>query len=117
MSKLADDVYIVLKEIYPFDLIKKEYYIFYKNTRLFFDFYINNLNVCVECQGQQHDKFVSFFHNDIEDFFSQKRRDNLKVEYCNKNNLTLVYFYDKVDVINKELVLERIYEAMSNCNG
>lgn len=112
MSKIADDTYITLKKLYPFDSIKKEYYVNYKNTRLFFDYFIKSLNVLVECDGEQHYKYVSHFHSSIEDFYAQKRRDNLKVEYCEENDLTLVYFYDKIDTITEELILERIYEAM-----
>ena len=113
MSKIADDTYITLKGLYPFDKITKEYYINYKNTRLLYDFFIPSLRVCIECQGEQHFKYVKHFHSAIEDFYAQKRRDNLKVAYCEENDLTLVYFYDKVDKINEELILERIYEAMN----
>lgn len=112
MSKIADDTYKVLKKLYPFDSIKKEYYVNYKNTRLLYDFYIKSLALCIECQGEQHFKFVKHFHGSIDNFYSQKRRDNLKVEYCEENDLTLVYFYDKIDKIDSKLILERIYEAM-----
>jgi len=112
MSKIADNVYNVLHKLYPFDDIKCEYYVYYKNTRLFFDFYIKTLGVLIECQGEQHFKYVSHFHSDIKALYAQKRRDNLKVEYCEETNLVLVYFYDKQDVITQDLVLTRIYEAL-----
>lgn len=111
MSKLAEEVYEHLKELYPFEKIVKEHYVYFKNTRLFFDFYIKFLGILIECQGQQHFRYVKHFHADNKAFYAQKRRDNLKVEYCDSNNLTLVYFYDKVDIITKDLVLQRIYEA------
>jgi len=113
MSKIADATYVALKNLYSFDKIEKEYYINYKNTRLFFDFFIRSLQVLVECDGEQHYKYVSHFHNTIEDFYAQRRRDNLKIEYCEENNLTLVRFYDKKDTITEQLILNRIYEAMS----
>ncbi len=113
MSKIADTTYEVLSGLYPSDNIEQEYYVRYKNNRLFFDFRIRSLRLLVEVQGEQHFKYNKHFHNTIENFYAQKRRDGLKVEYCEENDLTLVYFYDKVDKITEELILERIYEAMS----
>ena len=112
MSKIADDVYLILQKEFPFTYIEKEYYVNYKNTRLLFDFYVRTLGILIECQGRQHTEFVKHFHGQAENFYSQKRRDNLKVEYCEENNLTLVLFFDTIDNINKEIVLNRIYEAM-----
>ena len=113
MSKIADDTYKVLKKLYPFDKITKEYYVNYKNTRLFFDYFINSLRVLVECDGEQHYKYISHFHNSIEDFYAQKRRDNLKIEWAEKNDLTIMRVCDKIDIITEELILKRIYEAMN----
>lgn len=113
MSKIADSVYEILKEEFIFTTIEKEYYINYRNTRLLFDFYVKSLGILIECQGRQHTEFVKHFHGQVENFYAQKRRDNLKVEYCEENNLTLVYFYDTIDVITNKLILDRIYEAIS----
>ena len=82
--------------------------------RLFFDFYLKGLSILIECQGRQHYEFVKHFHGDKEKFYSQKRRDNLKMKYCLDNNLTLVYFYDKQDIITNDLILNRIYEAIDD---
>jgi len=112
VSKIAADLYVVLKELYPFAKITPEHYVNFKNTRLLFDFYIRNMNLLFECQGRQHTEFVKHFHGIKENFYGQKRRDNLKVEYCENSGLTLVFFYDTIDKINKETVLKRIYEAM-----
>jgi hypothetical protein len=113
MSKIADDVYIKIKQLFPYDVVLSEYYVYYKGTRLFFDFFIKNLGILIECQGEQHFKFNKHFHSSKEAFYGQKRRDNLKVEYTErKKELTLVYFYDTVDKITNELILNRIYEAL-----
>lgn len=114
MSKIADDVYVVLKELFPYSYIIKEHYIYFKGTKLFFDFYIKDLNILIEVQGEQHFKFSKHMHGTIENFRGQIRRDNLKIEFCSNNNLTLVFFYDKVDKINKELVLNRLYKAQGD---
>lgn len=113
MSKLAEDVYSGIKRLFPYDPIIPEYYVRFKNIQLFFDFYIKSLGILIECQGRQHSEFVKHFHTDVEAFYAQKRRDNLKLEYCELNNLTLVYFYDTIDNITDNLILKRIYEAMN----
>jgi len=113
MSKIADDVYNILKEEFQFTYIEKEYYVRFKNTQLFFDFYIKELGLLFECQGRQHTEFVKHFHGDVSNFYAQKRRDSLKVEYCEENDLTLVLLFDTIDSIDNELVLNRIYEAMN----
>lgn len=113
MSKIADKVYTCLRDLFPFDPIIKEYYVYFKNTRLFFDFYIKSIGVLIEVQGEQHFKFVKQFHGTIDSFRKQKRRDNLKLEYCELNGLTLVYFYDKIDEISVDVVKSRIYEALN----
>ena len=113
MSKIADDVYSGIKLLFPYETIIPEYFVNYRNNRLFFDFFIKSLNICIECQGRQHFEFVKHFHGDKEKFYAQKRRDNLKLEYCIDNSLILVYFYDQADVITNQLILDRIYEAMN----
>ena len=113
MSKIAEDVYLILQKEFPFTYIEKEYFVNYRNNRLFFDFFIKSLNICIECQGRQHFQFIKHFHGDKEKFYEQKRRDNLKLEYCLDNDLTLVYFYDQSDVVTNQLILDRIYEAMN----
>ncbi|HLD90906.1 MAG TPA: hypothetical protein VI911_07840 [Patescibacteria group bacterium] len=112
MSKIADDVHSVLKQLFPYDDVVSEHYVYYKGTRLFFDFYLRKLSILFEVQGAQHTKYIRHFHGSVEMFREQKRRDNLKLEYvANTPPLTLVYFYDKLDKITKELVMQRIYKA------
>ena len=114
MSKIADDVYNCLKDLFPWETIVCEHYIRFHGQQLFFDYYLKGMKILIECQGEQHDKFVAHFHKTIENFRSSKKRDNLKIEYCEENDLTLVYFYDKIDAIENELVLDRISEAQED---
>ncbi len=113
MSRIADEVCERVRKLFSHEPIVLEHYIYYKNTKLFFDVYMKSLSILIEVQGVQHFKFVSHFHGTKDKFYAQKRRDNLKVEYCEENNLTLVLFYDKVDKIDDQLILDRIYEAMN----
>lgn len=116
MSVIARKVHCILKEIFPanpFNRIFCEHYVNHKGERLFFDFFIKELLCFVECQGQQHTKFVKHFHGKKENFLAQKFRDNLKIDYVQKNNMYLVRFnYD--EVINKQLVIFKINKTMDS---
>jgi len=111
ISKVSSDVYNAIKEVFPLSAVVKEHYVRYNRERLFFDFFIKNLGILVEVQGEQHFKFNKHFHGSVESFKAAKRRDNLKLEYAEEEGLTLVYFYDKTDDITPQLILDRIHEG------
>lgn len=117
MSKQADKIFQLLKELFPHNRIKAEHYVNYKGKKLFFDFYIHELGVLIEVQGQQHSKFVKHFHGNKEVFLAQKNRDNLKIEYVqNDKFLSLVRFnYD--EKITKSLILKKINNVLDNKDG
>lgn len=54
-----------------------------------FDFYLPNLNICVEYDGKQHSNSVKIFGGE-KAFESCKIRDQIKTEYCLKNNIPLI---------------------------
>jgi very-short-patch-repair endonuclease len=112
MSKLADSAYSFLREVFPHNIITKEYYINYKNTRLFFDFYIKDLGLLLEIQGRQHDEFVKHFHTDRETFLAAKKRDDLKKEYCEKQDFVLIEIR-KDNELDKDKFIERVLEEMT----
>jgi len=111
MSKLADKTYDLLRTIFPFYTIVPEYYIYYKGTRLFFDFFIKELNLLIEVQGKQHYFFVKHFHTDKEGFLKSKYRDNLKQEYCQANNILLLYIHSE-DELSKDYLLNRLMHLL-----
>jgi hypothetical protein len=69
-----------------------------KNKRaLPFDFYLPQYNLCIEVNGTQHYREQQIFSETLE---HRKMIDNIKKEYCKKNNilfLELPYwdFYDR----------------------
>ncbi len=76
--------------------------------KLHFDFGIlddsNNLLFLLEYNGQQHYEIFDLFHKSIIDFEESKHRDQLKQDYCKKNNIPLyIIKYD-----------ENINEAINN---
>lgn len=59
-----------------------------KNIRpLPFDFYLPKYNICIEVNGQQHYYENNLFNQTLEE---RTRIDNIKREYCNKNNIRLL---------------------------
>jgi hypothetical protein len=114
MSKIANEVYDILLEMFPKRLaprVKREIYVNHAGQRLFFDFYIKELDIYVEVQGRQHTEFIEHFHTDKEAFLKQKRRDNLKVRYVQDKNKCLIRFnYD--EKITKELVRKKIDKVL-----
>ena len=117
MSFTANKVQFILEELFPRNPHKRvflEYYVNFRGARLFFDFYIKELEVFIEVQGRQHIQFVKHFHGSIENFKAQKHRDDLKIEYVQETNKCLVRIYD-TEEITKELILEKIERSLEEC--
>ena len=107
MSYLADKVYELLKETFPFYNVQKEKFVYYKGYKLYFDFFINELGVFLEVQGEQHDKFIKFFHDSSYGFRQQKKRDRLKRDYCIDNKFKLI-------LINHDLDYKELLDLVNN---
>ena len=117
MSVTATLVHSILNDLFPANPHRRvfpEHYVKYKGARLFFDFYIKELDVFVEVQGRQHVQFVKHFHGSAENFRAQKMRDNLKIDYVQTNKKCLIRIYDTEDV-TKDLILDKITKAMEQC--
>ena len=75
-----------------------------------FDFYIPDLNICIEYDGEQHFEPVDFGGKGKEyaekRFKAQQKRDNIKTEYCKNNNIKLIripyWEFDNVENILKQ---------------
>lgn len=88
-----------------------------KGIPLKFDFAIfdNNTLICViEYQGEQHYLCRDQGWNNEENHKRLVKSDNLKKEYCKKNNIKLIEIpYWDFDKINENYLKEKIY---GNCN-
>lgn len=80
-----------------------------KGKYYFFDFYIKEINTCVELMGEQHYHLSEgSLWGDVE---SIRKRDKIKKEFCNKNNINYVaidckksdYNYIIDNVLNSEI--------------
>lgn len=56
----------------------------------YFDFFLPKRKLALEIQGEQHSKFVQFFHKTQAGFNQSKIRDNNKREFCRINDISLV---------------------------
>ena len=64
-------------------------------TRMTLDFYNANKKIAVEVQGAQHTKHVPFFHGKYKNnYLMQLKRDNLKYDFCELNDIKLVEIYE-----------------------
>lgn len=113
MSNLSDEVLAFIKENLSLYVVKEEYFVFYRGTRLFFDFYLPEFSLLVEVQGEQHDKFVEHFHTDRAGFLAYKKRDRLKKEWAHSEGL-LVLELRKRDL--KGMTTEKFFTLAGLCH-
>lgn len=60
------------------------------------DLYNDDLKLAVEVQGDQHYKFIPFFHRNKDSFLMQRYRDEMKKQKCLKEGITLIEIPYKV---------------------
>lgn len=83
----------VIQDIYgvPFYCVRP---IFLKNPEtgrnLELDLYNDDLKLAIEYNGQSHYVFPNNFHKTEEEFINQVRRDQFKLEMCDKNGIYLI---------------------------
>lgn len=77
----------ILHKLYPTAPILEEVPL--PGIGLIADFYLPIRKVMVECQGEQHYKFILHFHRDKQAFVAAQNRDNRKKEWCKLNNIRM----------------------------
>lgn len=82
----------LLLQEYPTDPILEEVPL--PGEQLFFDFYLPRRKTAIEVHGEQHFKFVRFFHGDIAGFLRYKANDTRKSEWCSLNGIKLIILKD-----------------------
>ncbi len=112
-SLLAKSVLQSLRQAFPNTRINSEHYINYQGQKLFFDFHLPNLSIVVEVQGVQHTEFNPHFHGTAENFKASKKRDRMKTEWCDINDMTLVCVHHNEIPIEVPDLLKKIEEAQS----
>jgi len=63
--------------------------------------------IAIEVHGKQHESYCPFFHKSRQDYLDQIKRDDLKREWCNINNIKLIEIYeDDIPHLSKKWVNE-----------
>ena len=94
-SKLHLRARDILKRVFPYDIIYEEVAIpgiktDINSRPLFADFYIHAPRLMIEVQGEQHYKFIQFFHTNKLQFFRAAKLDRLKHQWCELNGIDLI---------------------------
>ena len=80
--------------------------------KLYFDYFIPSLNICIEYDGRQHFEPIDYFGGE-QSFVDTQYRDNIKNEYCKSHNILLIrYSYKQAlneikSLLTKEMVTYR----------
>lgn len=74
-----------------------------------FDFYLNDYNICIEYQGIQHFEPRSKFGGEV-DFEKTIKRDKIKFNFCEKNQIPLLFITYKDDI--NEVLLSYITDIL-----
>jgi len=78
-----------------------------------FDFYLPDINYCIEFNGRQHYEEVPNFGG-RDEFEEIKKRDNIKIDFCKINNINLLIIkYNDIDDIDKIIKSKFITEEQS----
>jgi len=110
MSRGHAALFDILKKLIPNQEIITEYHI---GERLKLDIYCPKYSIAIEYHGRQHFYFTGRFHKSKEDFIESQKRDQRKLELCQKQGIILIAFrYD--DKLTEEAVFNRIIEALKN---
>lgn len=102
-SGLHNKARLLLKKIFPFDVIHEDITLPGTKTRnrkslLYADFFLPNRRLIVEVNGEQHHKHIAFFHENLHDFYRASLRDKDKANWCLLNEITLVNLeYNEVE--------------------
>lgn len=87
-SSLHLDARKILKELYPTMQILEEVPIpLRRSETLYLDFYIPLIKTAIEVHGEQHFKFVPFYHTSPMSFIKAQKKDNDKKEWCERNGI------------------------------
>lgn len=99
----------LLKEIFPtLQLLEEVSIPLRKRETLYLDFYLPLKNLTVEVHGEQHYKFVGFYHNNMLGFLRSQKRDREKEEWCSINNIKHIVLphFEDVGQWNQRIINE-----------
>jgi hypothetical protein len=57
---------------------------------LYLDFYLPLLKTCIEVHGEQHYRFVPYYHGNMMSFLKAQKKDRQKKDWCEINNIKYI---------------------------
>ena len=98
-SKLQWNVKQFLIPYWKYDIVFEELRIV--STRLSLDFFNASKKIAVEVQGKQHLTYTPYFHGtNRQNWVTQLKRDDLKLDFCLTNGIKLIEIYE-TDALSK----------------
>lgn len=81
----------IITQIFPtLQILEEVPIVLRKNETLYLDFYLPLKKMCIEVHGEQHYKFVPFYHNNMMSYLKSQKRDKEKEEWCLQNNIRYI---------------------------
>lgn len=99
----------LLLELFPTLQILEEVPIHTRRSEtLYLDFYMPLIKTCIEVHGEQHEKFVPFYHGNMMNFIKSKKRDSDKKQWCEINSIKLIelYYNEPIEVWKRKITNE-----------
>jgi hypothetical protein len=111
----------LVREIYPlFTILEEEpvkVEVRGRKTTLFLDILIKELNVAIECHGQQHGKYVTHFHGSRDGFAGSQLRDQAKAQQLQDLGYSfVVVHHHEQDRITASELLDRMTKAIEGAS-
>lgn len=106
MFLLKNKIIFTMQKTFPW--LKRK-----KKGQLKLDFYLDEYNIGIECQGGQHYEPYDLFGGQKE-YENTVKRDTIKKKLCEEHNIPILYFadrkYEKNLITNKKKLLQEIKE-------
>lgn len=81
----------IIKQAYPTMQILEEVPIHpRKSETMYLDFYLPLIKKCIEVHGEQHYRFVPYYHHTVLTFLQAQKRDKDKREWCSINGIAYI---------------------------
>lgn len=81
----------LIKQKYPTLQVIEEVPVPVKKSDIYYlDFYLPMIKTAVEVHGEQHYRFIPFYHVSQLGFIKSQKRDKEKLEWCELNNIRLI---------------------------
>lgn len=99
-SKYQFDLKTFLEPYLKNHIVYEEFPVY--GTRMTVDIFDATTKIAYEMQGEAHLGFNKFFHNTVNNYLSQIKRDQAKETWCNLNNIRYIEIYPKDFPLTKE---------------